>query len=231
MLPMATLEDLIRGFMGRSDKTRVITKGGGDEEGGDHAYHKMRYDWMLVLALSNGDGHNEHNDDDRRCITEKEALALYTKCFRGEELLELGQSRQKEQLEVEKSAFLEAFRNLPPAVASSPTPSHHHCDGTTHRATWEETLTLFRNVMMTKLYLHCGLEVSYAGDVDNGDTAILLVSTTVRSLMREADRGGFPTELSRRLTDPESLAPCCPITFTPLARYYLLIPDVPDEEV
>ncbi|KAF4659339.1 hypothetical protein FOL46_006625 [Perkinsus olseni] len=222
MLPMATLEDLIRGFMGRSDKTRIITKGE-DEEGEGHADHKMRYDWvtprwMLVLALSNGDGHTKH-DDDRRCITEKDALALYAKCFRGEELLELGQSRQKEQLEVEKSAFLEAFRNLPPAVASSPTPSHHHCDGTTHRATWEETLTLFRNVMITKLYLHCGLEVSYAGDVDNGDTAILLVSTTVRSLMREADRGGFPTELS------------CPITFTPLARYFLLIPDVPDEEV
>uniref|UniRef100_A0A0G4GND7 Anoctamin transmembrane domain-containing protein n=1 Tax=Chromera velia CCMP2878 TaxID=1169474 RepID=A0A0G4GND7_9ALVE len=118
--PLLTASELRQCFMGTFDieamaqslKQDELGLGGGEEEVFDH-------DWQYVLVVPNSVPDPNAKEDERQAsVTFAKARTVYEECFKGEEVVEKGLSKQRERFSTELHEFLAAFRALPSASST-----------------------------------------------------------------------------------------------------------------
>lgn len=201
-----------------------------------------QYNWIFALAMPNSDLSTSVDE----AISWTQAKSIYMQCFKGEECFDAGSSIQDVRFRKELEIFKEAFNRLPYASSSSekdirkqhtlslktqtdirtykvyrgrgkPEPEPSDGSGQGSRLP-KNFLELMRNVVITKLTVHCNLMTRLCYSED-GQHDIALITCRESDLLEEADREELSLELDIRRADPISLEPCTP-TYYPLLQWF-----------
>jgi len=180
-------------------------------------------EWLLAMVLPNPEVCTS-----REHMTRTRAKYIYSTCFKGEEYENAFSLTQQSFAALrEQEVFLRVVQGLPEYSHSK---GHSDEYPSEECSEWDEQgpdepahfpegmMALVRNVIITKLVIHCGLLVRCVLSQDKRHL-VLLITCTPHDLMREADRQSFPAELNICTADPESLEPCTK-TFYPLLDWY-----------
>lgn len=163
--------------------------------------------WEYVLVLLNPD----HPSVEPRGISEKEAIKLFQKCFRGEEASSYQQTIKNFSQEVKafKAAFytLDNYEDMKKWTRGGRLVPDEVYGFRDTMAPPKDFLTLIRNVLMVKLTQHLGLTSRQVLSSDGRFIYIVLYGSEA-DYQNEALRSQALTQLSVSMIDLNSLEPC-----------------------
>eukprot|EP00746_Dinoflagellata_sp_MGD_P136271 gnl/MRDRNA2_/MRDRNA2_70237_c0_seq1.p1 gnl/MRDRNA2_/MRDRNA2_70237_c0~~gnl/MRDRNA2_/MRDRNA2_70237_c0_seq1.p1 ORF type:complete len:1293 (+),score=231.25 gnl/MRDRNA2_/MRDRNA2_70237_c0_seq1:411-3881(+) len=211
------------------------------KEQGKYAFEQeddygKQYNWMFALAFPKSSRKHPKRE---MGISHWQAKRAFNRCFRGEDCKMWGHSTQASRFYHEREEFLKAFDRLPEAQQDAMSIGTGYLDlieegdptelekgmrkyiGATkdfHGGAPENFLELMRNVVITKLVLHCKLTTRLCYTEDH-QHILALITCEQDDLLQEGDNEMIDVELDIRNVDPPSLEPCTR-TFYPLLHWF-----------